>query len=177
VRFSSFSATSLFLDPKLPNAPRAKTLSASTPILASFAWWRHWVDGFVDLPFLPAWNGEHVIFRALTIVVCVDFVVRWDIGCCKLWTIWRQAASFMSTLVRLLILNKAKSSSWHGKKSGIVTLTVQPDLIVRVLLMKYPRDYWRQTSSDIPSLEQHPIDIQWLGDSSGCTPQFIVDTK
>jgi hypothetical protein len=50
-------------------------------------------------------------FGALTIVVSMDFVVVRDVGCCKLWTIRRQAESFMSRFVRLLILNKEKSAS------------------------------------------------------------------
>jgi len=107
-----FSAASFFLDLKLRNAPRARTLSASKLLLPSFAWWRRWVDRFVDLLYLRTGSGEMFFFGALTIVVCVDCVVRRDVGCCKLWTIWRQAASFISKLVRLLILNKAKSSSW-----------------------------------------------------------------
>jgi len=67
------------------------------------------VERFIDLPYLPTGSGEKFFFEALTIVVCVDFVVVQDVGCCKIWTIWKQAASFMSRLARLLILNKAKS--------------------------------------------------------------------
>jgi len=32
-------------------------------------------------------------------VSCVDNVVGGDVGCCKIWTTWRQAASCMSRLV------------------------------------------------------------------------------
>jgi len=64
------------------------------------------VDQLVDFLYLPAGSGEKFFFGALTIVVCVDFVVGRDVGCCKIWTIWRQAASFMSRLVCLINLNK-----------------------------------------------------------------------
>jgi len=107
-----FSATSIFLNHKPRKAPRARTHSASKPRLLSFAWWHHWVDSFVDLPYLPAWSGEIFFLRALTIVVCVDFVVGRDVACCTIWTIWRQDASFKSRLVCLIILNQAKSAFW-----------------------------------------------------------------
>ena len=93
------SAASFFLDCKLQNAPRTRTLSASWPLLHSFAWWHCHMAHFVDLPYLPAGWGERIFFGALTIVVCVNFIVGWDVGCWKIWTIWRQAASFMSRLV------------------------------------------------------------------------------
>jgi len=51
-------AASFFSDRKLHNAARARTLSGAEPLLPSFAWWRHRVEGFVDLPSLPAGNGE-----------------------------------------------------------------------------------------------------------------------
>jgi len=63
------------------------------------------------------------------------------------------------------------------KKSGIVTLTVQHDLIVSIIFMYYPGDYLRQTSTDILSIELHQIYVTRLGDSSGRTPQFILVTK
>ena len=47
---------------------------------------------------------------ALTIESCVDFVVGRDVECCKIWTTWRQAGSFMSRFVGLINLNKAKSA-------------------------------------------------------------------
>ena len=89
----------------------------------------------MDLPYLSARSGEMFIFGALTIVVCVDFVVGRDVGCCKLWTIWRQAASFMSRLVRLLIFEQSKISLLTVNKSGIVTLTEQHDMIASVIFM------------------------------------------
>jgi hypothetical protein len=106
-----FSPASFILDLKLCNARRARTLSTCKPLIPSFAWWRRWVDHFVDVPHLSGGGGKTFCFRALTIVACVDFVVERDVRCCKLGTIWRQAVSFMSRLVRLLILNKAKSPS------------------------------------------------------------------
>jgi len=63
------------------------------------------------------------------------------------------------------------------KKSGIVTLTVQHDLIVSVIFMQYPRDYSRQTSADVLSLELHLIYFTRLGNSGGHTPQFILVTR
>jgi len=56
-------------------------------------------------------------------------------------------------------LEQSKISLLTVNKSGIVTLTVQHDMIVSVILMQYPGDYLRQTSADVLSLEQRPIDI------------------
>jgi len=64
----------------------------------------------VDLAYLLAGIGEKFLVEGWPIVVCVDFVVGRDVGWCKIWTILKQAASFMSQLVRLLNLNKAKSA-------------------------------------------------------------------
>ena len=105
-----FSAASFFLHRKLHNAPRAWNLSASKPLLPSFTWWRRCVDHFVELLYSPAGSGTKLLFGALTDVVWVDFVVGRDVVCCKIWTIWRQAASFRSRLECLLNLNKAKSA-------------------------------------------------------------------
>jgi len=107
-----FSTASFYFDLELRNAQSARTVSASKPLLPLFTWRGRWVDCFVDLPYLQAESREMFLFGALTIVVCVYFVVGRDVGCCMLWTIWAQAASFMSRLVRLLNLNKAQSTSW-----------------------------------------------------------------
>jgi len=56
-------------------------------------------------------------------------------------------------------LEQSKISLLTVNKSGIVMLTVQHDMIVSVIFMYYPRDYLRQTSADVLSLEQHPINI------------------
>jgi len=56
-------------------------------------------------------------------------------------------------------LEQSKISLLTVKKSGIVTLTVQHDMIVSVSFTLYPGDYWRQTSADVHSLELHPINI------------------
>jgi hypothetical protein len=56
---------------------------------------------------VPSGSGEKFFFRELTIVSCVDLGVGRDVGCCKLWTTWRQAESFMSRFVRLISSNKA----------------------------------------------------------------------
>jgi len=62
----------------------------------------------VDLPYLPTGSGQKFFLGELTIVSCVDLVGR-DVGCCKIWTTWMQAESFMSRFVRLINSNKAKS--------------------------------------------------------------------
>jgi len=110
------SATSYCLDHKLDNAPWARTPSAGKSLMPLFAWWYRWVDRFVELPYVPGGSSEKCIFRSLTMFVCVDFVVGRDVGCCKIWTIWRRGASFMSRLVRLLILNKPKTQFWLSLK-------------------------------------------------------------
>jgi len=68
-----FSAASFFLDLKLCNAPRARTLSAAKPLLPLFAWWCHWVDRIVDFPFLPAGSVRGTPLAAVMIhewIVC-----------------------------------------------------------------------------------------------------------
>jgi len=42
-------------------------------------------------------------------------------------------------------------------QSGMVRLIVRDDLIVSVSFMYYPRNYMRQSSADILSVEQCPI--------------------
>jgi len=56
-------------------------------------------------------------------------------------------------------LEQSKISLLTVNKSGIVTLTVQHDMIVSVIFMQYPREYFRQTLAYVLSLEQHPINI------------------
>jgi len=56
-------------------------------------------------------------------------------------------------------LEQSKISLLTVNKSGIVTLTIQHDMIVSVIFMQYPRDYLRQTSADVLTLEEHPINI------------------
>jgi len=43
-------------------------------------------------------------------VSCVDLVVGRDIGCCKIWTTWRQVECFMSRFICLIKSNNAKSA-------------------------------------------------------------------
>jgi hypothetical protein len=57
------------------------------------------------LRYLLSGSGAKFMFGVLTIVGCVEFVVGRDFGCCKIWTIWRQAACFMSGLVHMINLN------------------------------------------------------------------------
>jgi hypothetical protein len=51
-------------------------------------------------------------FGALTIVFILGFVDCQVVGCCKIWTTWRQAESFMSWLVHCMNKNTAKSELW-----------------------------------------------------------------
>jgi len=111
-----FSATSFLLDRTWRNVSKAQTLSASKPLLLSFPWWLCCVNHFVVLPYMPTGIGEKFILGTLTIVLYVNFVVGWDVGCCMMWIIWRQAVSFMSTLVQLIILNKARFPFWLSMK-------------------------------------------------------------
>ena len=39
------------------------------------------MEGFVDLPCLPASSGKRFFFGALTNLFCVDFVDGRDVGC------------------------------------------------------------------------------------------------
>ena len=71
------------------------------------------MDQLVDMLYLPGGSGEMFFLGAFTIVVCVDFVFGQDVGCCKVWTLWRQAASFMSRLVCLINLNKQNQHFDH----------------------------------------------------------------
>jgi len=53
------------------------------------------------------WKWRKVLFGALTIGSCVDLVVWRDVGCCKIWTTWRQVESFRLRFIRLINSNKA----------------------------------------------------------------------
>jgi hypothetical protein len=74
-------------------------------------------------------------------------------------------------------LEQHKMALLTVNKSGIMTLTVQHDMIVSVSFLSYPGDYLRQTSADVLSLELHPINIQQLGDFGGRTLQLIPVIK
>jgi len=149
-----FSAASFYLDCKLRNATMAWTISVSKHIMAWFAWWRRCVDRFLDLLYLPCGTGEMFCFEALTIVVCVDFVVGWDVGCHKISTIWRQAVSSMSKVGTFTQLEQSKICVLTGNKTGILRITVQHNGIVSVRFMDYPGEFSRPTSADILSLEE-----------------------
>jgi hypothetical protein len=105
-------ASSCFSDRKACNAPIAQTVFAPKLLLPLFTWWCRWLEHFVNVPYLTAGSGEKFFFCALTIVVWVEFVVGRDVGYGMIWTIWRQAASCISSLVHLIILNNAKSAFW-----------------------------------------------------------------
>ena len=51
---------------------------------------------------VKAYRFNSFFLGALTIVLCVDLVVGRDVGCCKIWTTWRQPESFMSRFVHLI---------------------------------------------------------------------------
>jgi len=56
-------------------------------------------------------------------------------------------------------LEQSKISLLTVNKSATVTLTVPHNMIVRVIFMQYPGDYLRQTSADVLSREQRPINL------------------
>jgi len=74
-------------------------------------------------------------------------------------------------------LEQSKISLFTVNKSGIVTLTIQHDMIDSIVFMYFPGEYLRQTSADVLSLEQHPINIYQLGNSGSRTQKFIPVTK
>jgi len=88
-----FHTKSFILEGRLCHAPNAWTLPTSKVLLPSFAWWRDPVDHLVDLPYLLARCGKRFTFGALTLEVCIDFVVGRDVGWCKMWITWKEAAS------------------------------------------------------------------------------------
>jgi len=68
------------------------------------------VDTVVDWAYMPTRSGDKFFSGASTIVVCIDFVVGRDDGCCIIWTTGWQGSSFISRLVSLINLNKARSA-------------------------------------------------------------------
>jgi hypothetical protein len=66
---------------------------------------------------------------------------------------------FYVTVSMFTHLEQSKIGLVTVNKSGIMTLTIQPDLIVSVCFRLYPGDDLRQTSADVHSLELHPINI------------------
>jgi len=96
----------------LHNAPRAQTVSATQPLGPSLTGWRRCVERIVYFPYLPAMCGKRILFGASTMLFCFDYVDGWDVGCCNIWTPGRKAVSFMSRLIHLFNLNKAKSVFW-----------------------------------------------------------------
>jgi hypothetical protein len=109
-----FSAASFILDRMLRNAPRPPTHSTSILFWNQFAGWSRRIHLIVDWEVLNTRSDENIFVGELTIIVCIDFVAGRNVGCWNVWTIWRQAATFMSRLVHLLILNKAKSPFWQS---------------------------------------------------------------
>jgi len=99
-----------FLRRQQHSAPNAPTLSTPKLVLPMISWWHCCSDWLVDLQYLSARSGDRFYFPALSIVLNVHFVVRRDVGCCKIWTTWRQAGSFMSRLVCLIHFSKEKSA-------------------------------------------------------------------
>ena len=72
---------------------------------------------------------------------------------------------------------RSKTALLSGNELGIVRLTVQHDLIVSISFMYYPGVSLRQTSADVLSFKQCPID-HWQSCNFDCrTPQFIPVNK
>ena len=107
-----FSSESIMLDHQLHDAPKARISCTSKPLLLWFTSWCCGVNRFVNFLYMPAGSGKRCLLAALTVVSWVDFVVGQDVGCCKIWTTWRQAASWIWRLVHLINLNTAKSTVW-----------------------------------------------------------------
>jgi len=112
------SAESFLLDRKLRNPSRSEAaqssqrwdllcLQASRALIRSMTLWCRVLCRFA---IFACQKWRKVLFRALTIELCVHIVVGWDVRCCKIWTTWRQAVSFMSRFVSLINSNKAQSA-------------------------------------------------------------------
>jgi len=54
---------------------------------------------------------------------------------------------------------QSKMTLMSVTNTGIVTLTIQHDIIVSIIFMQYPRDYLRQTSADVLSPAKHDVNI------------------
>jgi hypothetical protein len=74
-------------------------------------------------------------------------------------------------------LEQRNTSLLTVTETGIVRLTIQHDLIVRVSFMYYPGDSFEQTSTDILSLEQLPTYRWQLGDFGCHKLQCILSYK
>jgi len=87
-----FPTTGFSFDQKLHNTRTARSLSASRPLLPSFAW-RPWnVVWIGNLPCWAAGAGETLFVRALTNELSVDVVDGRHVRCREIWTTWRWAA-------------------------------------------------------------------------------------
>ena len=78
---------------------------ASLVIIGLMTWTCRLLCRFAEFAH-PKWRK--FLFGALPIVLCIDLDVGRDVGCCKIWTTWRQAESFMSRIVCLINSNKGK---------------------------------------------------------------------
>jgi len=56
-------------------------------------------------------------------------------------------------------LEQSKISLLTVNYSRIVTLTVKLDIVLSLIFFQYPGDYLRQTSADVHSLGQHPVNM------------------
>jgi hypothetical protein len=80
----------------------------------------------------------------------------------------------VGTLTRL---EQSKTYLFTVNNTGIVRLTVQPDLIVLVSFMYYPRDNSWQSSSDVLSLKRFPM-YSWQSCDRSCgSPRSIPVNK
>jgi hypothetical protein len=74
-------------------------------------------------------------------------------------------------------LEQSKTALLTVNKSGIMTLTIQHEMIVSVSFIEYPGDYLRKTSADVLSLELYHIKIHQISDFGGRTTQLIPVIK
>jgi hypothetical protein len=66
---------------------------------------------------------------------------------------------FYVNVVMLNLLEHSQISHVTVNTAGIVIPTAQHDLFVSVSLIYYPGDFLRQTSADVLSLKEHPMNI------------------
>jgi hypothetical protein len=122
-------------------------------------------------------SGNKCFFGALTIVLCVDLVVGWDVGCCKIWTTWRQAEPSMLRLVHSIKLEQSKMCVLTVISVGIVTLIICCDMIVSVCFRYDPGYGLRKTSPDDLSIEEFPVYNNQTWDISCRSHQCIPANK
>jgi len=129
-------------------------------------------------PDLPAGSGGKFFSSASSVAVCVDSVCS-----ARCWMLQSMDNMEICCVVYVKVgtfthLEQSKISLLTVIKTGIVRLTIQHHLIVRVSFMHYPGDYLRQTSADVLSLQQCLI-YSWRSCDFGCCTRqcLAVDTQ